>query len=1249
MSYDHSQPSKKPSIFSYPDQVWGPKCNDFDGCSCEIMDRYSIRGYGYERAKVMEIGIAPGKQEEIWGAPLVGPSGERNDSCLRAVKFPRKKVYATNLICWRKDEPTKEEIAECWPRLRAEIERVQPRLIIALGGLACEWLTGYPVGKVRGNLIRPEYNRSEHFAELLGRWGNPTGGLAGSDCLPLPTVLPTWHPAATLRIASLATDVIRDYAKIRPFLAGRLEPLQWDHRVVLDRAEAQAILDSLSGKTVAIDVETETDIADSFGKIICVAMAVREDRGDQEYYTAWVFPVEVLRGLRWPKRVKWLEHNMGYDNPIIKREYGVWLTGVTCTMTMSQCIDERPGRDEDSTQERSRSGEAKKPVGPGFHSLKQLAAEYCLDPSTRVLHSNLKWSKISDVEVGDELIGFEEFSPTPRARRKMKGSIVESKKTVFLKRYRITTDSGEVICSPDHSWLATNFGGNAFRWITAERLKPGYHIAKFCVPWETDTSPEGSYLCGFFDGEGSINGRTHENVGFSQNDGVVAARVNDLLSSKGFALAKNYDERSGCGNYEIRGEHSALRFIGQIRPLRFLANPDVRGMWEGHAAQSTHTKPAKIISIERIEDGELTAIKTSTGTFIAEGLLSHNCGAPPGYGDEMKKFFKFTLEQIAAPKMIPLTEEEIGYEKSLGIIPVDVATKTKRSKPTIPMRLETEEEAATRFRGFLEALYKYNAFDAVNTVALPDRFLKKPCAAFEPYIMPAARAYARVHLTGVPVDVERAKELQQEWEPWIKDLEAELQLEAFEAGYRNRPKLKRDLAAELAYEEEHGEGSWPLGIPADDRKAMTPEARAQAQLNHEKLYGPFSWPGYEPLNLGSSQQLARFLYGTLRIKVKVRSKKTGKPSVGKEAIAEIAHPFVDRMEEVRTATHIKGSHLDPIPELVKGDGRLHPHIWTIGAVNYRRSITDPPMQQYPKEHPKAFWKKLAEVRSVIRPDPGFCFMEADYKQIELHGAARISGDPVFLADLESGDYHTKQVRETFHVDADPSTVVFDHTRRLAKVFNFAVIYLVEEYTLAKTMNEGAAFGAQTRAVTPAEAGRLIRAWYMRNRRYWQWQREMIAEVKKTGRLVNPFGAVRRFPLYDKMLDKQIVNWPISSTCGMHSEISMTELEPIVRRELGGSILFDTHDSLLFHIPIKKRNTARRIIQEVMEEPKIPSWAPLSVEFKYTETSWRDMHDWKEGEDPHGASKRPAALQRGGHHNSHHTARQARDCRPAQVR
>lgn len=987
-----TEATRRPTIMDAAEQIYGPVCE-----CCETSTGKGIRGFGNPNANVMAIGIAPGRQEVRWGVPLVGPSGVRHDLCLKAVKYPREKTYSTNLICFWKDEPSVEEIAACWPRLRAEIQTVRPRLIVALGALACEFLTGYSIGKVRGNLIRPEYNRSEHFRELGEEWplavspegrtlsagdalwsGPRFGGESGDDdghIFPLPTILPTWHPAATLRIGSLATDVIRDYMKIRRFLKGQIEPIRWQHRVITSKAKAQRILDSLTGRSVALDVETEHDDADSFQKITCVALATKVEPEEREEFcpwlpqgdecVAWVFPVEVLRGLKWPKSVKWLMHNMGFDAPAIAREYGVWLTGVEDTMIMSQCVDERPGRGDDSTSERERSGEGSKPKGPGLHSLKQLAAEYL--------------------------------------------------------------------------------------------------------------------------------------------------------------------------------------------------------------------------------------------------------GAKPGYGDEMKKSFGKTLEEIAAPQLIPILEEELavaaaeaileevavellpgvgvgtmggnvddgssgeGAGSSLpdAVVPTAKAvTKSRKAKPKIPTRMETPEEAATRFAAFLEALHKYNAFDAINTVMLPSRLPRKPCPAYETLVMPAARAYARIHLTGVPVDMERVRELQEEWEPWIKNLEAELQEEAYDLGFRNPPKLKRDQLAKALYEEERGEGSW-MG---------------------------------EPLNLGSSLQLGKLLFGILRLPVKVKSKKTGKPSVGKEAIAQINHPFVDRMEEVRTAKHVKASHLDPIPELVKGDGRLHPNIWTVGAVNYRRSITNPPLQQYPGEHPQPFWKRLAEVKSIIKPDPGYVLIEADYAQVELWGAALLSGDPVFLNDLKSGDIHTANVRNVFKCMEPKDSVVFSHTRRIAKVFVFATIYRAEENTLARIMNEGSGFGSKEK-VTPQYAGRLSRQWYARNRVFWQWQEEIIRQVKRTGKLTNPFGEVRHFPLYEDILEKQAVNWPISSTCGAHTEAAVVELEPIIRRQFGGSILFDTHDSLLFHVPASKKKGAARVIREVMETPRVEGWPQLKVEFKLATTNWRELHPW----------------------------------------
>lgn len=1013
----------------------------------------------------MAIGIAPGRQEIKWGAPLVGPSGIRHDLCLNAIKYPREKTYSTNLICFWKDEPSVEEIETDWPRLRTEIETVRPRLILALGALACEWLTGYSIGKVRGNLIRPEYNRSPHFEELFA------GGFDLGDGN-LPTVLPTWHPAATLRITSLATDVIRDYRKIRPFLKGRYEPLQWDWRLVTRRKEAQQVLDSLGGQTVAIDVETEKDVNDAFGKVVCVAMAVEDPRGikapngDPAYF-AYVFPVEVLRGLRWPRKVKWLEHNMGFDNPIIKREFDIWLTGVHDTFIDSLSRDERPGRDEEGSADRQRSGEDKKPKGPGYHGLKQLSAEYNGAPPG----------------YGDEM-------------KKSFGKTLEE------------------IAAPQLIMLTEK------------------EIAEIQVQ-ETE------------------NATQQEALQIEDTGRVRRGR------SKGAT--------SELGELPVHGAN--------LRPDD--------GQAQDHQAQATK---------KEMEDGEIDA----TASTMAVDLLAGGRREPVGESSDRSAANGSDAGSASEAPSKPATKR-----------------KGKGAKAKALMRMETAEEAQGRFERFLQALYKYNAFDAVNTVALPNRLPGKPCPARDTILMPAARAYARIHLSGVPVDLERAKALQEEWTPWIEELEAELQQEAHDLGFRNTPTLKRDLAARELYEDEYGTGTWPLGIPKDVRKVMDPDERLRVTEDWLLQHGPNSWPGYEPINLGSSLQLGKLLYGKLRIKVKVRSKKTGKPSVGKEAIADIEHPFVDRMEEVRTAKHVKRSHLDPIPELVKGDGKIHPTTWVVGAVNYRRAITSPPMQQMPQEHPKPFWKKLAEVRSVVRPEPGYCLLEADYRQIELWGAALLSGDETFLADLRSGDYHTRIVREVFHCNDPEDSVVFHHTRRIAKVANFAVLYRVEENTLAKAMQEGSGFGTNEKPTTPRDAGRFIRQWYARNRTYWLWQEDLIREVKRKGRLLNPLGEERRFPLYDPLLDKQLVNWPVSSTCGAHSELSLIKLEPIIRRDVGGQILFDTHDSLLFHIPIKKRRGAARVIREVMMEPKVAGWPPLDIEFKMSETNWREMKVWDE--------------------------------------
>jgi DNA polymerase len=103
----------------------------------------------------MLIGEAPGAQEDRQGKPFVGPSGQLLDRMLATIGLDRSKVYITNVIYWRPPgnrTPTAAEIATCQPFLERQIELLQPKLLVFVGGIAARALLGVTEGvtKLRG-------------------------------------------------------------------------------------------------------------------------------------------------------------------------------------------------------------------------------------------------------------------------------------------------------------------------------------------------------------------------------------------------------------------------------------------------------------------------------------------------------------------------------------------------------------------------------------------------------------------------------------------------------------------------------------------------------------------------------------------------------------------------------------------------------------------------------------------------------------------------------------------------------------------------------------------------------------------------------------------------------------------------------------------------------------------------------------------------------------------------------------------
>ncbi|ACB77138.1 uracil-DNA glycosylase [Opitutus terrae] len=126
-----------------------------------------VLGVGSLEAKIMFVGEAPGAEEEIQGEPFVGPAGQLLTKMIGAMGLRRDEVYIGNIMNWRPEMPVSasgvqygnrppngEEMNYCLPYLRAQIEIVNPEVLVALGSTAAQGLLGIgsfkALGEVRG-------------------------------------------------------------------------------------------------------------------------------------------------------------------------------------------------------------------------------------------------------------------------------------------------------------------------------------------------------------------------------------------------------------------------------------------------------------------------------------------------------------------------------------------------------------------------------------------------------------------------------------------------------------------------------------------------------------------------------------------------------------------------------------------------------------------------------------------------------------------------------------------------------------------------------------------------------------------------------------------------------------------------------------------------------------------------------------------------------------------------------------------
>jgi DNA polymerase len=173
----------------------------FEGCALRATATQLVFADGNPNARLMFIGEAPGRDEDIEGLPFVGRSGKLLDRMLAAIGLDRNSVYIANIVPWRPPgnrTPTPQETAICLPFTQRQIELVDPDVLVCLGNPSTQTLLATKEGITR----------------TRGRWFRYQAGTREIRAMP------TFHPAFLLRNPISKRLVWRDFLVIKKALTG---------------------------------------------------------------------------------------------------------------------------------------------------------------------------------------------------------------------------------------------------------------------------------------------------------------------------------------------------------------------------------------------------------------------------------------------------------------------------------------------------------------------------------------------------------------------------------------------------------------------------------------------------------------------------------------------------------------------------------------------------------------------------------------------------------------------------------------------------------------------------------------------------------------------------------------------------------------------------------------------------------------------------------------------------------------------
>jgi DNA polymerase-1 len=335
----------------------------------------------------------------------------------------------------------------------------------------------------------------------------------------------------------------------------------------------------------------------------------------------------------------------------------------------------------------------------------------------------------------------------------------------------------------------------------------------------------------------------------------------------------------------------------------------------------------------------------------------------------------------------------------------------------------------------------------------------------------------------------------------------------------------------------------------------------------------------------NSARSLRTLFDEFGVEWKKRSEKTGDPSLDKSVIKELMNfgnkdtqGLASAIFEAKRNQHYADYIASMRSELGK-DGRIHPNVRPMQAATHRMSVSNPPIQQFPRDDPR--------VRGCLVADPGHTIIAADYAQVEFRVGAAVSQDPVLIRKIKNGeDLHEVTATALFGPGFNKGQ------RQAAKPIGFGRLYMGSANGIYAQMAE-----SDTTGYLPpiAAVKKAIAAFDSEYRGYKRWAMKLKSDVEDhagvlytaTGRrlLVSPSYAAP--------------NYAIQSVA---RDLFAAGVNKAHKMGLGQYIRLVVHDEIVASVPKRQAQKLGKQLAEAMSTTFMG--VPIEVEWNDLGRRWR---------------------------------------------